>query len=181
MKTLLYLCYIMRPKIYSGLKTNNFHDFISQNQNYEQNLLLSNKENIKNFTGKTSYLTIQWYIQGYKVTTTDRPICQGWNYGRWKSKVTDKSTLWKWNNILCRKRILLNNSVNSKERLWQKLKDIRVKYNFNKRPWLQLMCCTLVFGCEVVVYFRVKGSCQRRGPKEVNQESGLDKERVRTR
>ena len=181
MKTLSYLYCIIRPKIYSGLKTNNFHDFISQNQNYEQNLLLSNKENIENFTDKTSYLTIQWYIQEHKVTTTDRPICQEQNYKRWRSKVIDKSTLWKWNNILCRKRILLNNSVNSKGRLWQKLEDIGVKYDFNKRPWLQLMYCVLVSGHEVVIYFRVKGSYQRRGPKEVNQESGLDRKRVRTR
>ena len=47
----------VRPKIYSGLKTNNFHDFTSQNYNYEQNLLLYSKEDIKDFTNKTSYLT----------------------------------------------------------------------------------------------------------------------------
>ena len=32
-----------------------------------------------------------------------------------------------------------------------------------ERPWLQLMCCALVSGCEVVAYFRVEGSRQRRG------------------
>ena len=48
------------------------------------------------------------------------------------------------------------------------VKDIGVEYDFNEQPWLQLICCALVFGCEVVAYFRVEGSCQRRGPKEVN-------------
>ena len=46
--------------------------------------------------------------------------------------------------------------------------DIRVEYDFNEQPWLQLMCCTLVSGHEVVAYFRVEGSHQRSSPKEVN-------------
>ena len=46
--------------------------------------------------------------------------------------------------------------------------DVGVGYDFDKRPWLQLMCCAPVSGHEVVVYFRVEGSHQRRGPKEVN-------------
>jgi len=39
--------------------------------------------------------------------------------------------------------------------------NVRVEYDFNERPWLQLMCCTLVSGHEMVVYFRVEGSCQK--------------------
>ena len=38
----------------------------------------------------------------------------------------------------------------------------------NKQPWFQLICCVPVSGHEVVVYFGVEGSHQRRGPKEVN-------------
>jgi len=30
------------------------------------------------------------------------------------------------------------------------------------------MCCAPASGREVVVYFRVEESCQRKGPKEVN-------------
>jgi len=74
----------------------------------------------------------------------------------------------KWNNVLRQKRILLSNGINSKRRLQQKVKDIGVEYDFNEKPWLQLIYCILVSGCEVVAYFRVEGSCQRRGPKEVN-------------
>jgi len=46
--------------------------------------------------------------------------------------------------------------------------DVRIEYNFDERPWLQLMCCALVSSHEVVTYFGVEGSRQRRGPKEVN-------------
>jgi len=43
------------------------------------------------------------------------------------------------------------------------------------------MCYAPVSGHEVVMYFRVEGSYRRRGLKEMNQESKLDRERVRTR
>jgi len=46
--------------------------------------------------------------------------------------------------------------------------DIRVGYNFDEQSWLQLMCCTPVSGHEVIVYFGVKGSHQREGPKKMN-------------
>ena len=36
-----------------------------------------------------------------------------------------------------------------------------------ERPWLQLMCCTLVSGREVGRVFRSEGSRQDRGPKEL--------------
>ena len=39
--------------------------------------------------------------------------------------------------------------------------DVGVEYNFNKQSWLQLMCCTLVSGREMVVYFGVEGSRQK--------------------
>jgi len=39
--------------------------------------------------------------------------------------------------------------------------NIEVEYDFNERPWLQLMCCALVSSREVVVYFGVEGSCQK--------------------
>jgi len=57
---------------------------------------------------------------------------------------------------------------NSKGKLRRKIEDVGVEYDFDKRPWLQLMCCALVSGREVVVYFRMERSRQRRGPKEVN-------------
>ena len=46
--------------------------------------------------------------------------------------------------------------------------NVRVEYNFDEQSWLQLMCCALVSSHEVVMYFGVEGSRQRRGPKEVN-------------
>ena len=60
-------------------------------------------------------------------------------------------------------------------------KQCRSKVRLYEQFWLQLICCTLVSGHEVVMYFGVKGSRQIRGPKEVNQESGVDRKGVRTR
>jgi len=34
-----------------------------------------------------------------------------------------------WNNILYQREILLSNSINSKGRLWQKVKDIGAEYD----------------------------------------------------
>jgi len=60
---------------------------------------------------------------------------------------------------------------NSKRKLWQKIEDVRVEYDFDEQPWLQLMCCASVSSREVVVYFRMvrmERSRRRRDPKEVN-------------
>jgi len=46
--------------------------------------------------------------------------------------------------------------------------NVGVGYDFDERPWLQLMCCTPVSGREVVTYFGVEGSRHREDPKEVN-------------
>ena len=35
-----------------------------------------------------------------------------------------------------------------------------------EQPWLQLMCCALVSGCEVGCIFQSEGSHQDKGPKE---------------
>jgi len=56
----------------------------------------------------------------------------------------------------------------SQEKTLVERNDVGVRYDFNEQPWLQLMCCTLVSGHEVVAYFRVEGSHQRSSPKEVN-------------
>jgi len=40
---------------------------------------------------------------------------------------------------------------NSKRKLQWKIKDVGVEYDFDERPWLQLMCCTPVSGHEVVM------------------------------
>jgi len=45
-----------------------------------------------------------------------------------------------------------------------------------ERPWLQLMCCTLVSGHEVGCIFRNERSHQDRGPKELGEGVGVDKE-----
>jgi len=45
-----------------------------------------------------------------------------------------------------------------------------------ERPWLQLMCCALVSGCEVGRVFRSEGSRQDRGPKESGEGVGVDRE-----
>jgi len=34
-----------------------------------------------------------------------------------------------WNNVLCQRRILLSNSINSKGRLQQKVKDVGAEYD----------------------------------------------------
>jgi len=38
----------------------------------------------------------------------------------------------------------------------------------DERPWLQLMYCTPVSGREVIAYFGVEKSRQKRAPEEVN-------------
>jgi len=48
-----------------------------------------------------------------------------------------------------------------------------------ERPWLQLMCCTPVFGCEVGHVFRSEGSRQDRGPKESSEGVEVDNMRLR--
>jgi len=45
-----------------------------------------------------------------------------------------------------------------------------------ERPWLQLMCCALVSGREVGHVFRSERSRQDRGPKELDEGVGVDKE-----
>jgi len=47
-----------------------------------------------------------------------------------------------------------------------------------ERPWLQLMCCTLVSGREVDRVFRSEGSRRDRGPKESSDGVGVDKMRL---
>jgi len=50
-----------------------------------------------------------------------------------------------------------------------------------EQPWLQLMCCALVSGCEVGRVFRSERSHQDRGPKELSEGVGVDKREIRTR
>ena len=47
-----------------------------------------------------------------------------------------------------------------------------------ERPWLQLMCCALVSGCEVGRVFWSEESRQDRSPKESSEGSGVDKVRL---
>jgi len=47
-----------------------------------------------------------------------------------------------------------------------------------EQPWLQLMCCALVSGCEVGRVFWSDGSRQDRGPKESIEGVGVDKRRL---
>ena len=47
-----------------------------------------------------------------------------------------------------------------------------------ERPWLQLMCCTLVSGCEVGCVFQSDGSHQDRGPKWTSEGVRGDKIRL---
>ena len=47
-----------------------------------------------------------------------------------------------------------------------------------ERPWLQLMCCAPVSGCEVGRVFRSEGSRRDRGPKESSEGVGVDKMRL---
>jgi len=47
-----------------------------------------------------------------------------------------------------------------------------------ERPWLQLICCAPVSGCEVGRIFWSEGSRQDRGPKESSKGAGVDKMRL---
>jgi len=47
-----------------------------------------------------------------------------------------------------------------------------------ERPWLQLICCTLVSGRESGRVFWNDGSRQDRGPKEANKKVRVDKMRL---
>jgi len=47
-----------------------------------------------------------------------------------------------------------------------------------ERPWLQLICCAPVSGCEIGRVFWSKGSRQDRGPKELSEEAEVDKMRL---
>jgi len=47
-----------------------------------------------------------------------------------------------------------------------------------ERPWLQLICCSLVSGREVGRVFRSEGSRQDRGPKESSEGARVDKIRL---
>jgi len=47
-----------------------------------------------------------------------------------------------------------------------------------ERPWLQLICCSLVSGHEVGRVFRSEGSRQDRGPKESSEGARVDKIRL---
>ena len=47
-----------------------------------------------------------------------------------------------------------------------------------ERPWLQLMCCTPVSGCEVGRIFQSERSRQDRGPKESSEGVRVDKRRL---
>jgi len=47
-----------------------------------------------------------------------------------------------------------------------------------ERPWLQLMCCAPVSGCEVGRVFWSERSRQDRGPKESSEGVGVDKTRL---
>jgi len=47
-----------------------------------------------------------------------------------------------------------------------------------ERPWLQLMYCAPVSGCEVGRVFWSDGSCQDRGPKESIEGVRVDKRRL---
>jgi len=44
-----------------------------------------------------------------------------------------------------------------------------------EQPWLQLICCAPVSGCEVGHVFQSEGSHQDRGPKESSEGARVDK------
>jgi len=69
--------------------------------------------------------------------------------------------------VLCQKEIILSNSI-TKAPL-----DSQGRWNGEQlieQPWLQLMSCAPISSHEVVAYFGMERSRQRRGPKEVNKE-----------
>jgi len=47
-----------------------------------------------------------------------------------------------------------------------------------EQPWLQLICCAPVSGCEVGCIFRSERSRQDRGPKESSEGVGVDNMRL---
>jgi len=55
-------------------------------------------------------------------------------------------------NVLCRREVLLSNSIKKAPADRQ---GHRSREQLVKQPWLQLMCCVLVSGCKVVAYFGV--------------------------
>jgi len=73
-----------------------------------------------------------------------------------------------WNNILCWRGILLSNSINSKGRLWQKVKDVGAEYdlmndlgfNLCVVPWSPVMRWSCISEWREVVREEV--------PKELN-------------
>jgi len=90
-------------------------------------------------------------------------------------RVIDRNYTPERSNVLRWRRIILSNSINKSPADRQ---GRRSRERLIERPWLQLMCCTPVSGCEVGRVFRSDGSRQDRGPKETIEGVGVDKTRL---
>jgi len=55
--------------------------------------------------------------------------CQGWNFRGQRYRVINRKYTPEWSNVLCRRGILLGDSINPKRRLWQTSKNIRAENN----------------------------------------------------
>ena len=74
--------------------------------------------------------------------------------------------------------MVLNSDCKTRKKALAGRQEHRSRERLVERPWLQLMCCTPVSGCEVGYVFRSNGSCQDRGPKWASGGVGEDKIRL---
>jgi len=58
-----------------------------------------------------------------------------------------------WSNVLRQREVLLSNN---RKKTPADRQGRRSRERLVERPWLQLMCCAPVSGCEMVAYFGVK-------------------------
>jgi len=107
------------------------------------------------------------------VTTVKNGILEEQKYG-----IIDRNYTPFQSKVLCQREVLLSSSI---KKTLVDSQGRRSGEQLIERPWLQLMCCTLVFGCEVVAYFGVIGSHQDRGPRETSGRSWSGQREIRTR
>jgi len=112
------------------------------------------------------------YVKGYE------NCCQGQNSRGRRYRVIDRSYTPERSNVLRQRGIILSNSIRKAPADRQ---GYRSGEQLIKRPWLQLMCCAPVSGCEVGCVFWSDGSRQDRGPKETIWRSQNGQDKIRTR
>jgi len=96
-------------------------------------------------------------------------------FGGRRYRIIDRNYTLEWSKVLCRREVLLSDSI---KKAPVDSQGRRSGERLIEQPWLQLMCCALVSGHEVVMYFGVMEVIKTEVLGRQVEGVGVDKERL---